>query len=311
MMLRSSVNRPTLLALTCLALGSCGGDQNDSPPPPITVGDVANPPPPPPPPVPPPNDPPATNLLPPAPFGLTASTNFALVGWQQSSPNTDQPMVAVPAEQKGTLAWSADLKTYSMTLNDLASGRLVYTFPPSGNNLVAFSIIQADGTIARVYVTIILKTANVGELYWQSADGVTPFVYAHAMFGIPVSGSLPTVGRRVFTTDANPESSIVFDFTTGKVSGTVTSFNDGGSWDPSGPKEQATLEPADIRPDGSFIAAVTIPGAPRKGELRGRLFGAAGTELAIYWDAPSRDGYGEFGDWRAVTNYHACSSCTG
>jgi hypothetical protein len=258
------------------------------------------------------SDPPATNLLPPAPFGLTASADFSLIGWQETSQKDAAPVVAL-AEQKGTLAWSANLKTYTLGLADLGSGRLVYTFPPSGNNLTAFSIVQADGSIARVYVTIIARTANVGEMFWQTAGGVTPFVYARAMFGIPIAvGGLPTVGQRVFTTDTDPQSAIKIDFGTMKVSGTVTSFNDGGGWDPPGPKEQATIEPADIQPDGSFVAAMTIPGAPTKGELRGRLFGPAGTELVVYWNGPVRNGYdGAFGEWRTVITFPVCSSCPG
>lgn len=308
-MLRAIVNRRTFVAVACVMLGSCGGgDDGGNLPPLVAIGPPAGPGASPAP-TPSPSNPQAPSVLPPAPFGLTASADFPIVGWQQTSQEDAGALIAL-AEKKGVLAWSADLKTYTITLADLATGRLVYTFP--GNNPAAFSIIQADGSTAKVYVTIWLKTANTGEVYWQTADGVRPFVYAHAIFGMPFAGSLPTIGRRVFTTDTSPQSSIVFDFATRKVSGTVTSFNDGGGWYPEGPKEQATLEPADIQPDGSFVAAITIPGAPKTGELRGRLFGPAGTDLGVYWNAPARTGYADgFEDWRAVTVYPACSSCTG
>jgi hypothetical protein len=244
---------------------------------------------------------PAASLLPPAPFGLTMSADFALVGWQETS-NLPAPLVAL-AEHKGSLAWSASLKTYAVALSDLASGRLVYSFP--GNNPVAFSIVQADGSTAKTHVTVRPRTDAIGDLYWSTADGVSPGVYARALFGIPIAaGSLPSSGVRVFATDTAPQSALTFDFAARKVTGTITSFNDGGAWDPPGPKEQATLEPADLQPDGSFVAVIAVPGAPRKGELRGRLFGLSGNELGVYWNAPVRDGYdGAFGEWRTVMFY--------
>lgn len=316
----ASICRLPLAVLACFALGSCGGSDGSSPAPPlavgggsITPGPTATPTPTPTPtstPTPLPN-PPATNLLPPAPFALTGSADFSLVGWQQTSQGSTGPPLVAPAEQKGTLAWFSNLGTYAIALSDLGSGRLVYTFPPSINDR-AFSIVQEDGSIAKTSVSISLKTTNVGEIYWQlGGGGVSPYVYAHAFFGIPIAaGSLPTSGQKVFVTDTNPQSAIVFDFTTRKVSGTVTSFLEESLGGPAGPKERATIEPADLQSDGSFVAAITIPGAPRKGELRGRLFGSAGNELAVYWNAPVRvSDTGPFIDLRAVMTYLVCSSC--
>ncbi len=299
----------SLAILLCLALASCGGDEGG--PPPVLGGTPSAAP------TPSPTstagDPPATSNLPPAPFGLTTSAEFELVGWQQISQGPDAPYLVALAEDRGDLSWSAESKTYKIALADLDGGRLVYTFPPSGNNTAAFSIVKEDGTIAKVYVTIFVWSPNLGEVYWQTADGVTPFKYAHAFFGIRATpASLPSSGKQIFRTDTDPESSIIFDFAARKVSGTVTSFNDGGGWDPAGPKEQATLEPADIQPDGSFVAVISVPGAPRKGELRGRLFGPSGAELAVYWNAPVRDGYDKtFGEWLAVMRYEVCQACTG
>jgi hypothetical protein len=183
-------------------------------------------------------------------------------------------------------------------------------------NSLSFSIIQNDGSTAKAYVTISLSggpaNADIGSIFWQTADGITPFVYGRALFGLPIAEPLPTSGRRTFVTDTEPMSAIVFDFATRKVSGTITSFNDGGSWDPAGPKEQATLEPAQIKADGSFVAVISVAGAPTKGELRGRLLGPLGKSLAVYWNAPARDGYEKvFGEWRTVMSYVECSTCAG
>ena len=310
-MLRVAMRRPSLAVVLSLALASCGGEDNAAPL--VNGGALGAAPTPTPSPSSTPGDPPATSNLPPAPFGLTASTQFKLVGWQQISQGSDAPPLIAPADSKGDLAWSAELKTYRITLADLDSGRLVYTFPPSGNNTAAFSIVKDDGKVARVYVTIFLRSSNLGEIYWQTASGITPHKYAHAYFGIPANpANLPLSGKRVFRTDTDPESAIVFDFGTGTVSGTVTSFDHGGGWNPEGPKEQATLEPTKIRPDGSFVAVISVPGAPRKGELRGALFGTSGTELAVYWNAPVRDGYSKaFGDWRDIMRYVVCEACIG
>jgi hypothetical protein len=225
------------------------------------------------------------------------------------------PTLFAPADQKASLAWSSSLKTYTIALTDLASGRVVYTFGAQGNPF-AFSIIQNDGSTAKAYLTIQLVNAparaDVGEIYWQTADGISPGVSGRALFGLPLSGALPAGGRRTFITDTDPQSAIVFDFATRKVTGTLTSFDNGGAWNPPGPKEQATLEPADIQPDDSFVAVITVAGAPKKGELRGRLLGASGNALAVYWNAPARDGFDKtFGDLRTVMSYPVCSSCAG
>ena len=246
--------------------------------------------------------------LPPAPFGLTANTPFLVTGFHYVSVES-QPAVFAAIEDKGSLAWSADLKTYAMT-TDLGSGRLAYTFP--GNNPLAFSLIRADGTKADVYVTVRLHTAAIGEVFWQSADGIKPFVYARGLFGIPPgAGGIPASGRRVFVTDAASQSALVFDFSARQVSGNVVTVNDNG-WDPAGPKEVATLEPATLNADGSFVARFAVAGTAIPGELRGRLMGAEGNELAVYWNGPARLGYADsaFDPHRTVMYYAACSSCS-
>lgn len=290
-------------AAACLALASCGGGGGSSQPVAGGGSAVAAP-------TPSPTQAPPI-IFPPAPFGLTASAQFALVGWQATSESPAGDSIAL-AQQKGKLAWSADLKTYVIELADLAAGRLFYTFPPAGGvggNPAAFSIAQADGSKAKVSVSLHPKTAAAGEIYWQTPEGVKPFVYARAIFGL-APASLPASGRREFTTDTNPQSSIVVDFSTRKVSGSLTSFDDGGGWNPGGPKERATLEPADLLADGSFVATIVVPGAPRKGELRGQLFGPQSNELGVYWNAPARDGFdGTFRDWRMVMLYPLCASC--
>lgn len=284
-------------ALLCAPLASCGGE-DDGVPLPVAGGPPATPTPSP--------APTSTMELPPPPFGLTASAGFNLVGWQQTSQPAGYQFAL--AADKAKLAWSAELKTYSVDLADLAAGRLFYTFGAAGNP-ASFSIARADGSTAKVYVSLYTRLASSGEIHWQTADGVQPFVFGHALFGLPV-GALPVSGRREFVTDTDPQSSIVIDFANAEVSGFVTSFNDGGGWDPPGPKERAMIEPTILLPDGSFVAKLVIPGAPATGELRGRLFGTAGNELGVYWNGPARTGSDKsFAEWRAVMLYSACSSC--
>lgn len=283
--------------LFCAPLASCGGD-DDAPTPPVAGAPSATPAPSP--------APSPTLALPPAPYGLTASTPLNLVGWQQTSQSGGAQFAL--ASDKAKLGWSSELKTYTIDLSDLAAGRLFYTFGATGNPN-AFSIAQADGTTAKTYVSLYTKLKASGEIYWQTADGVQPFVFGHALFGLPV-GVLPSSGRREFVTDTDPQSSIVVDFARAEVSGSVTAFNDGGGWDPEGPKERAIAEPAALLPDGSFVATLVVPGAPVTGELRGRLFGAAASELGVYWNAPARTGTDKsFAEWRAVMLYAACTSC--
>jgi hypothetical protein len=148
----------------------------------------------------------------------------------------------------------------------------------------------------------------MGEIYWRTADWLQPYYYAHALFGLPVPpGGLPISGKRIFDTDNSQEHRIVFDFATRRVSGALaTMYQD--SWS-EGPPEVATLLPADIQPDGTFVAEVSITGSDRKGELRGRLFGVAANELGLFLNAPLRDGYGGRSDFRTVIRFDACSGC--
>ncbi|MBX7541591.1 hypothetical protein [Qipengyuania sphaerica] len=286
-------------ALSVLALAACGGDDSPASAPPSSEGGGGNTP-----------DPPATANLPLAPFGLTQDMQFEMVGYQTVS-RSDEPDQLALAGDKGSLEWSSSEKTYLISLADLGSGKLVYTFSGEDRNPSAFSIVQADGTTAGAYVTLLLDGESSRKIYWQSADGVTPFVYAEAIYGIPVpAGSLPDTGSRIFVTDTSPQAAIEVDFSTGKVSGSITSYFDGGGFYPPGPKETAILEPADILPDGTFVAKLTIEGAPSQGLLRGRLFGASANEIGVYFDAPVRwDQSGTWARWRTVLRYPVCATC--
>jgi hypothetical protein len=240
---------------------------------------------------------------PPAPFGLTSTTPFTIIGWQERSG------VVAPAGDRGQLTWSATLKTYTLKLADLDSGPLAYTFPPS-NQALAFSVIKPDGAKGNVYVTLVPNGAALGQLFWQSADGVSPFVYAQAIFGIAASaGALPSTGRKVFVTGDAPASQIVIDLATRKVSGTINEQFDNG-WDPEGPIEHATLVPTDLAADGSFVATFSVQGTSTTGQLRGQLMGASGDELAVYWNGPVRGPYGPvFEPWRDVASFTVCVGC--
>lgn len=292
-----------------LLLASCGGEDSTGSPPAASAPTPAPSPTPSPTPSAPttPVPPPATSELPPAPFGITGDTTFALLGWQNRSNGADAPPTFNLAEEKGSLAWSTSLKTYRIDLADLASGKLVYTFGSSRNNL-AFSIVRPDGSVALAYVSLIVRSANMGEIYWQTADLVQPFISAQALFGIPVpAGTLPTSGTRTFVTDPVVKSEIEVDFAARKIGGTLTTFYQ-DAWT-EGPVETATLTPADIQPDGTFVAEIAIAGSDRKGELRGRLFGASASELGLFFSASLRDGYGGRTEYQTVLRYDACTTC--
>ena len=302
------VSNSITIALTAPALvvlSSCGGDGSSAPTPtptPVATtpgsgsgGSTTT-------------DPPATTNVPPAPFGLRASAAFAMLGWQHVS-HEGLPAIYAQAADKASIEWSAPDATYRIALTDLGSGKLVYSFPPSGNNTSAFSIVQADGSIARAYVTLQPQYGYAGDLQWQSADGVAPFVQGRAIFGIPVpAGALPTSGIARFVTDPLPQTALTVDFATRKVTGALTTWYR-GPFD-EGALEIGTVESADLQPDGTFVAVLTIPGAPRAGELRGRLFGALADQLGVYWNGPVRLGDGSWVEWRMVRVYDACTNCS-
>lgn len=245
--------------------------------------------------------------FPPAPFGITATTPFVLVGWQEKT-EPGKPDQVVQASERAALTWSATEKTYVIALADLDSGRLFYTFP-NGNQL-AFSVLKSDGTTGIVNVSLFAQGAATGQVYWQtpSAAGTPAFVSGRAIFGV-AAAPLPASGRRVFVTGATAANQLVVDLATRKVSGTLIVRYDNG-WDPAGPLEQVTLIDATLAPDGSFVAQGLVAGSPTPGEVRGQLLGPGGNDLALYWAGQVRGPYGgAFETWRDVSQLAACAGC--
>ncbi|MGX7894300.1 hypothetical protein [Tsuneonella sp. HG222] len=169
------LSRLAIAGLAYLALGACGGDDGGGSPSPSPTPTPSS-------------GPPSVSNLAPAPFGITATTQLAVVGWQETHQTAAAPIVAL-ASEKFSLGWSASEKTYTAALADFGSGRLVYTFP--GNNPAAFSLVDANGAKLPVYVSIFLQTSAMGKLNWQSADGITPFTR-----GSYISVFLPALCRR-------------------------------------------------------------------------------------------------------------------
>ncbi|ANY18568.1 hypothetical protein A6F68_00032 [Tsuneonella dongtanensis] len=248
-----------------------------------------------------------SNTLPPAPFALQSSATFGLIGWQYIS-SERAPTVFAQAGEKAGFEWSQPDKTYRINLVDLGSGRLVYTFGKQ-SNAAAFSIVLSDGSTVPASVTLFERVGSVGDLYWQSAEGAKPFVYGRAIFGLPVpAGRLPTTGGLDFVGPGGGRNVLRVDFANRTVIGQVTAYHDGGGFHAEGPLESGTIEPATLQPDGSFVAKLTVAGAPRTGELRGRLFGPNADQMGVYWNAPARLD-GDWTDWQQVRIYEGCPNC--
>lgn len=310
--------REGLVSLAAVALlAGCGGGDGapaggGGTPTPVATSSPA------PTPAPSPTPTPASSNLPPAPFGLTASQDFALVGWAVPDPNASgleerfQPFTPELARFR----WSVTARTYELFLASSEPYRLVYTFPGSANR-AAFTLLNPDGSDSDLRISLGLATAPIGIAGTQGAITITTNSTQRSLgvaaFGIPTpEGSLPASGLRRFTTTVVDEYSplISYDLATGRISGTVRiAFED--AFGPYPPTSHA-LEDLVLPPRSTaFTAAFSVPGAPFKGRVLGRLMGPAGDQMAIAVLTPIQNIY-TF-EWEARTftvNLFQCTQCS-
>jgi hypothetical protein len=268
-----------LFATVCLV--ACGGG-GDSPTPPVQNA----------PPAPPPVSPSPQSLLPPAPFGLTSSHGFTVLGWTDA---LGASWSEITGDTTG-FSWSATIGTYQAELPGAGSGRLIYTFP--GNNPVAFSLQHADGSTAPLSMTVSpggpqrrpLQAA--GRLWWSPLDGAG-LSTGIAAFGMAAAASeIPSSGTRNFVGNDEPEyaPTLDFDFGAGQLTGQVRiAWED--AWGPY-PATTFNLAPASFdRTTNEFSSTFSVPGAPAPGSIHGMFMGPGAREVAIAWQSPIVDPY--------------------
>jgi hypothetical protein len=274
-------SRALSILLTAVALVACGGGGDSPPPSPIQYAPT-----------------PGAALLPEAPFGLTSSQSFAVLGW------TVAPRASAWSEisaDTATFSWSATLGTYQLELKDVGSGSLVYTFP--GNNDAEFTLRYEDGSTAPLTISVAGRIQTAGRLWWRPRDdanlitGIPMTVVASdlstgiAAFGMAARASdIPASGTRNFVGNDSPEyaSTLDFDFDGGKLTGKVRiAWED--IWGPY-PATTYDLSPASFdRTANTFSATFTVPGAPAQGSIHGMFMGPGAREVAIAWQSPILD----------------------
>ena len=248
---------------------------------------------------------------PPAPFGLATTEQFVMLGWVYAA-GSDEPQELTPGLVD--LSWSASAGTYELTLPDVGSGRLAYTFPGSQNN-AAFNLIAANGSI--LPVSIVLDDGRIvdppyeatGTLFWNREAGMTGIQSGFAAFGRQTRGAdLPQSGDRTYLTQGG-ESLLMFDFGSATFSGYARlAWVD--DWGPYPPIQYDLDQMNYMRGDVTFTASFTVPNAPAKGELRGRFMGPNGDEIAIAWRGPVLNPYTQ--EWvisSGVWTGRVCSDC--
>lgn len=285
-MRRSFTSRASSIVFTAAALVACGGG-GDAPPP-----------------LPPPRVAPA--VLPPAPFGLTSSQSFAVLGWTLAPGASAWSEIAADT---ATFSWSATLASYELELKDVGSGSLIYAVP--GNNPLMFTLRFEDGSKAPLDITVFDKMQTAGWLWWSPQQGHS-LSTGIAAFGIATAASdIPASGTRKFLGNDSPgyiPLDLDFDFGAGQLTGKLRI-----AWDDAwGPYPAATydLSPATFdRTANRFSATFTLSGAPDQGSLHGMFMGPGAREVAVAWQGPTMNP--STGEWETNhgTSLGYCTNC--
>jgi hypothetical protein len=168
--------------------------------------------------------------------------------------------------------------TYSATLPNVGSGRLVRSFPGTVNT-TAFDLVDSAGTKLPVYVTL-LPSSWVGTVQWGAT---TPGgISGSAFFGVATPpGAIPTSGSVTYSTLTTGDGiTLTVDFSARTASGTIAlAWVD--DWGPYKPTLYALtggqLDPA----TGVVTASFTVPGVSTPGIVKARLMGDAATATCI------------------------------
>jgi hypothetical protein len=274
-----------------LAVAACGGGGEDSgTPPPRQAA-----------------PPPAAALVPPAPFGLTSSQSFAVLGWTVAPGASGWSAITADTAK---FSWSATLGTYELELNGVGSGSLIYTFP--GNNDAAFTLRHEDGSTAPLSITVGGRIQSAGQLLWSPLNGAT-MATGIAAFGMAATPSnIPGSGTRNFIGNSPPEyaPTLDFDFDAGQLTGKVRiAWED--AWGPY-PATTYDLSPASFdRSANTFSATFAVPGAPAEGSIHGMFMGPRAREIAIAWQSPVLNPYGNGSQWETLRGVWlgSCTNC--
>jgi hypothetical protein len=281
-------SRALSILLAAVALVACGGGGDSPPAPPQRAA-----------------PPPAAALLPAAPFGLTSSQSFAVLGWARVPGASAWSEVTADT---ATFNWSATLGTYQLELKDVGSGSLMYTFP--GKNDAAYTMRYEDGSTAPLAITVRSRTQTAGWLWWSPLDGAS-LSTGNAAFGIAtVASDIPASGTRIFVGNDSSQvaPTLEFDFDAGRLTGKVSiAWVD--AWGPY-PATTYDLSPASFdRTATTFSATFTVPGAPAQGSIHGMFMGRGAREVAVAWQSPIVDPYSS--QWTTVREVWLgyCTNC--
>lgn len=298
---------PMALALT-LMLGGCGSDGGGGTAGGPTVS-IPTPTPTPTTPLPSPTPSPTAspNGFPPAPFGLTASRDFPLLGWIKPTGATDPVPVTSGLMQ---LRWSATTSRYEVTIPGLVSGSLRQTFP--GNNPIPVQLVEASGSVSPLILSLFdgkpfdPPFESVGTLRIEGV-GIVGFGLDTA------SGTMPMTGKPVYLAGfgADGMALLQFDFAAGAFAGSIRlAWVD--AWGPYSGTQYALTDLRYTRGGTAFSAKFAVPGAPIDGTLTGRFMGPQGSEMAIAWRGPVRNPHD--GSWEIAQGVwvgRPCPECAG
>lgn len=284
----SSRSRAPSILFAAVSLVACGGGGDSAAPTPFQAA-----------------PPSAPALRPAAPFGLTSSQNFAVLGWTVAPGASEWSEIAADT---ATFSWSASLGTYQLELRDVGSGSLIYTYP--GNNQLAFTLRYEDGSTAPLAITVGGQIQAAGRLWWSPLNGHS-LSTGIAAFGMAAAASdIPTSGTRDFVGNDSPEyaPALDFDFDAGHVRGKVrVAWVD--AWGPY-PATTYDLSPAAVdRTANTFSATFAVPGAPAQGSIHGMFMGPGAREVAVAWQSPIVDPYSS--QWVTVRGVWLgyCTNC--
>lgn len=289
MSFQSTASRAALAL--ALLVGGCGGGGGDSGSSAIRPPVQAPSPTPGPSPSPTPSPTPVV-AYPPAPFGITGPQGFTTLGWLTR--NESREVVAL-SQTNFLLRWIAQPATYEMTVPDLGTGQLRYTYP--GNNPFAFTILASDGSELGSASLTDGRAMNppsryVGYVRWEGETAATGTGSLWAAFGLGTTPSqVPVSGAYQYQSlEWSKGAAVTIDFGAGTASGEIRiAWTD--AWGPY-PSTAYPLTNVILGPGRTgFTAEFAVPGAPSRGTVSAQLMGPGAQEIAIAWKTPLKSPY--------------------
>ena len=304
-----------LVASAALSLAACGGGGGSG----LTSTPPAPPAPPPPPPPPPPPTPASPAIFP----GVTANTNFAVLGLEAAQQN-------IPASSlsRGGFSVRYDAATHGYLIDLPSTGE--FRFVSDSEDASFWHGLNQTGYYDGTYIDILKPTATNPEIqlaytslgissgYYSSEFGFFAFGLPTASSGVPVTGTASydayVAGRTLNSlATISGDATLQFNFGAGTLSGHFDPVHHLDGVNTSLGRYDFVNTVFGVG-STSFSGRLSHAGTSSLGAFDGRFTGPAAQELMARWTAPylppgSQQWSEMFGVWVGRNSSDPCLGC--